>query len=121
MTQFTTSLVPPVPPSCPSRGATCPRKILVAVAWPYVNGPPHLGHIAGMNVPADIFVRYHRLAGNDAIMVSGSDMHGTPTALRAADEGVEPEVIARRYHKIWSEMPRRDGLLVRYVHGHRHR
>ena len=80
-----------------------PRKILVAVAWPYVNGPPHLGHIAGMNVPADIFVRYHRLAGNDALMVSGSDMHGTPTALRAAEEGVEPAVIAQRYHKVWSE------------------
>ncbi len=80
-----------------------PRKILVAVAWPYVNGPPHLGHIAGMNVPADIFVRYHRLAGNEAIMVSGSDMHGTPTALRAADEGVAPLVIAERYHAVWSE------------------
>ena len=80
-----------------------PRSILVAVAWPYVNGPPHLGHIAGMNVPADIFVRYHRLAGNDAIMVSGSDMHGTPTALRAADEGVAPSVVAERYHAVWSK------------------
>ena len=80
-----------------------PRKILVAVAWPYVNGEPHLGHIAGMNVPADIFARYHRIIGNEVAMVSGSDMHGTPTALKAAEEGVEPEVIATRYHDIWSK------------------
>ena len=65
-----------------------PRKILVAVAWPYVNGEPHLGHIAGMNVPADIFARYHRIVGNEVAMVSGSDMHGTPTALKAADEAI---------------------------------
>ena len=55
-----------------------------------------------MNMPADIFARYHRLAGNNVAMVSGSDMHGTPTALRAVDEGVSPEEIARRYHDIWS-------------------
>ena len=80
-----------------------PRKILVAVAWPYVNGEPHLGHIAGMNVPADIFARYHRIIGNEVAMVSGSDMHGTPTALKAAEEGVSPEVVATRYHNIWSK------------------
>ncbi|MBP38321.1 MAG: methionine--tRNA ligase [Dehalococcoidia bacterium] len=80
-----------------------PRKILVAVAWPYVNGEPHLGHIAGMVVPADIFARYHRIVGNEVAMVSGSDMHGTPTALKAAEEGVSPEVVATRYHEIWSK------------------
>ncbi len=80
-----------------------PRKILVAVAWPYVNGEPHLGHIAGMNVPADVFARFHRIVGNDVVMVSGSDMHGTPTALKAAEEGVPPEVVATRYHEIWSK------------------
>ncbi len=79
-----------------------PRNILVCVAWPYVNNAPHLGHIAGMNMPADIFARYHRLAGNNVAMVSGSDMHGTPTALRAIDDGVTPEEIAGRYHEIWS-------------------
>ena len=84
-----------------------PRRILVAVAWPYVNGEPHLGHIAGMNIPADIFARYHRMAGNEVVMVSGSDMHGTPTALKALDEGVEPQVIANRYHTIWSDCLRR--------------
>ena len=77
------------------------KKILVAVALPYVNGEPHLGHIAGMNVPADIFARYHRLRGNQVVMVSGSDMHGTPTALKAMDEGVQPIEIAMKYHEIW--------------------
>ena len=80
-----------------------PRKILVAVAWPYVNGEPHFGHIAGMNVPADIFARFHRIIGNDVVMVSGSDMHGTPTMLKAIDEGVTPEEVSDRYHEIWSK------------------
>ena len=78
-----------------------PRKILVAVAWPYANGEPHLGHIAGMNVPADIFARFHRIVGNEVVMVSGSDMHGTPVALKAAEEGVTPYEVAGRYHEIW--------------------
>jgi len=54
-------------------------------------------------VPADIFARYHRIVGNEVAMVSGSDMHGTPTALKAAEEGVSPEVVATRYHEIWSK------------------
>lgn len=77
-----------------------PRKILVCVAWPYVNNDPHMGTMAGALLPADIFARYHRLAGNQVAMVSGSDMHGTPTALRARDEGVEPLVVADRYHAV---------------------
>ena len=96
-----------------------PRTILVCVAWPYVNSEPHLGHIAGMNVPADIFARYHRIAGNRVAMVSGSDMHGTPTALRAADEGVAPEDIAFRYHEIWAECMERMGFSYDlYTHTH---
>jgi methionyl-tRNA synthetase len=75
------------------------KKILVAVAWPYVNGPMHIGHVAGAYVAADIFARYHRLIGNDVLMVSGSDMHGTPTTVVAEKEGVEPLVIANRYHE----------------------
>ena len=95
------------------------RNILVCVAWPYVNSEPHLGHIAGMNVPADIFARYHRMAGNRVAMVSGSDMHGTPTALRAADEGVTPEDIAFRYHEIWSDCMKRMGFSYDlYTHTH---
>jgi len=75
-----------------------PRNILVCVAWPYVNNDPHLGHVAGASLPADIFARYHRLAGNRVAMVSGSDMHGTPTLLRARDEGKDPLEVASRYH-----------------------
>jgi len=80
-----------------------PKNILVCVAWPYVNGSPHLGHIAGMSIPADIFARYHRLIGNKVAMVSGSDMHGTPVTLLAKDLGVTPEEISQKYHKIWSK------------------
>ena len=74
------------------------KKILVAVAWPYVNGPMHIGHLAGAYIASDIFARYNRLKGNKVLMVSGSDMHGTPTAVLAQQEGVQPIEIAERYH-----------------------
>ncbi len=70
----------------------------MAVAWPYASGSRHLGHLAGAYLPADIFGRYQRAIGNDALMVSGSDVHGTPITVRADDEGVEPQVIVDRYH-----------------------
>jgi methionyl-tRNA synthetase len=76
-----------------------PEKILIAVGWPYASGPRHLGHLAGAYLPADILARYHRLAGNDVLMVSGSDVHGTPITVRADEEGVDPQVIVDRYHK----------------------
>jgi methionyl-tRNA synthetase len=74
------------------------RRILVAVGWPYASGSRHLGHLAGAYLPADIFARYHRIAGNEVLMVSGSDVHGTPITVRADEEGVEPQVIVDRYH-----------------------
>ncbi len=74
------------------------RKILVAVAWPYASGSRHLGHLAGAYLPPDVFARYHRAAGNDVLMVSGSDVHGTPITVRADAEGVAPEKIVERYH-----------------------
>ncbi len=77
---------------------TEPRHILVAVAWPYASGSRHLGHLAGAYLPADIFARYHRLAGNRVLMVSGSDVHGTPITVRADQEGVSPQEIVDRYH-----------------------
>jgi methionyl-tRNA synthetase len=74
------------------------ERIFIGVAWPYPNGHLHIGHIAGTFLPADIFARYHRLAGNDVLMVSGSDCHGTPITVLAEQEGVEPRAIADRYH-----------------------
>ena len=72
--------------------------ILVAVAWPYASGSRHLGHLAGAYLPADVFARYQRLAGNRVLMVSGSDVHGTPITVRADAEGVTPADIVDRYH-----------------------
>lgn len=74
------------------------ERIFIGVAWPYVNGPPHLGHIAGAYLPADIFARYHRIKGNEVLMVSGSDRHGTPITIQAEQEGKKPEEIADKYH-----------------------
>lgn len=75
-----------------------PVPILVAVAWPYASGSRHLGHLAGAYLPADVFARFQRLAGNRVLMVSGSDVHGTPITVRADAEGVTPAEIADRYH-----------------------
>lgn len=72
--------------------------ILVAVAWPYANGSLHLGHLAGAYLPADIFARYHRLIGDDVLMVSGSDAHGTPITVRAETENTTPDAIVDRFH-----------------------
>src|SRR5205807_6958979 len=77
-----------------------PRRILVAVAWPYASGPRHLGHVAGFGVPSDIFARYHRLKGNQVLMVSGTDEHGTPILVAADREGSTPKEIADRYNRV---------------------
>jgi methionyl-tRNA synthetase len=74
------------------------RYILVAVAWPYASGSLHLGHLAGAYLPADIFARYHRLAGNKVLMVSGSDAHGTPITVKADQDGIDPIEVVNRYH-----------------------
>src|SRR5918994_1080977 len=86
------------------------RKILVAVAWPYANGPRHIGHVAGFGVPSDIFARYHRLRGNDVLMVSGTDEHGTPVMVAADEAGVSPRELADRNNEIIREDLRRLGL-----------
>jgi methionyl-tRNA synthetase len=88
----------PVPSPLPLPEGALSHKVLVAVAWPYASGSRHLGHMAGVYIPADIFARFHRALGNDVIMVSGSDVHGTPITVRADEEGVDPEVIVDRYH-----------------------
>ncbi|MFC1969001.1 methionine--tRNA ligase [Chloroflexota bacterium] len=75
------------------------ERVLICVAWPYANGPLHMGHIAGAYLPPDIFARYHRTKGNEVVMVSGSDQHGTPIAIKAEQEGKSPEEIVGRYHR----------------------
>jgi methionyl-tRNA synthetase len=72
--------------------------IHVSVAWPYANGDLHVGHLAGNNLPADIFARYHRLKGNDVLMVSGSDSHGTPIMVEASKRGMTPLALFELYH-----------------------
>ncbi len=73
------------------------ERIFIGVAWPYANGSLHLGQIAGCYLPADIFARYHRTRGNDVLMVSGSDQHGTPITIKAEQEGKTPAEIADFY------------------------
>jgi len=75
------------------------ERIFIGVAWPYADGPLHLGHIAGAYLPPDIFARYHRTKGNEVLMVSGSDQHGTPITIKAEQEGKTPAEIASKYHQ----------------------
>jgi len=75
------------------------ERIFIGVAWPYANGPLHLGHIAGAYLPADIFARYHRLKGNKVLMVSGSDQHGAPITIRAEQESTTPQEVVDKYHQ----------------------
>ncbi len=86
------------------------KKILVSVAWPYANGDLHIGHLAGAYLPADIFARYHRLAGNDVLMVSGSDSHGTPVTVTADQEGISPREVFERYHRRFLEAQQAIGI-----------
>ena len=74
-------------------------KVLSAVAWPYANGPRHIGHVAGFGVPSDVFSRYMRMAGHDVLMVSGSDEHGTPILIAADEAGVSPQQLADTNHR----------------------
>jgi len=74
------------------------RRILVAVAWPYASGPPHLGQFGGAYLPPDIFARYHRLIGNEVLMVSGSDANGTPITVKAEELGITPKEVVDTYH-----------------------
>jgi methionyl-tRNA synthetase len=75
------------------------KNILVAVAWPYSNADIHVGNIVGAYLPADIFARYHRLRGNNVLMVSGSDSHGTPVTVRADAEQTTPLAVYERFHR----------------------
>lgn len=76
------------------------KRTLVTTALPYANGPVHIGHLAGVYVPADIYTRFLRLNGRDVVMIGGSDEHGVPITIKARNEGVTPQDIVDRYHKI---------------------
>ena len=76
------------------------KRTLVTTALPYANGPVHIGHLAGVYVPADIYVRYLRLRGEEVIHIGGSDEHGVPITIKAMKEGVTPQDIVDRYHKL---------------------
>ena len=76
------------------------KRYTITAALPYTNGPIHIGHLAGVYVPADIYARYKRLTGNDVAFICGSDEHGVPITIKAKKEGVSPQEIVDRYHKI---------------------
>ncbi|WP_433367297.1 methionine--tRNA ligase [Streptosporangium sp. CA-115845] len=76
------------------------QHILTAVAWPYANGPRHIGHVSGFGVPSDVFSRYQRMAGNMVLMVSGTDEHGTPIQVQADKEGLSARELADRYNRV---------------------
>ncbi|MDR0627752.1 MAG: methionine--tRNA ligase [Bifidobacteriaceae bacterium] len=86
------------------------NRVLSAVAWPYANGPRHIGHVAGFGVPSDVFSRHMRMAGNDVLMVSGTDEHGTPILVQAEEEGISAQALADRYNRVIVEDLHRLGL-----------
>ncbi len=79
------------------------KRTLVTCALPYANGPVHIGHLAGAYIPGDIFVRYLRLRGEDVVFVCGSDEHGVPITIKAREQGVSPQDIVDKYHKIMKD------------------
>jgi methionyl-tRNA synthetase len=84
-------------------GSESPRTVLSAVAWPYANGPRHIGHVAGFGVPSDVFSRYMRMAGHEVLMVSGTDEHGTPILIAADEAGVSAQELADTNHRLIAE------------------
>ncbi|HEY1973417.1 MAG TPA: methionine--tRNA ligase [Pseudonocardia sp.] len=75
-------------------------RVLTAVAWPYANGPRHIGHVSGFGVPSDVFSRFQRMAGNRVLMVSGTDEHGTPIQVQADAEGLPARALADKYNRV---------------------
>jgi len=77
-----------------------PKRYTITAALPYTNGPIHIGHLAGVYVPADIYTRYLKLKGEDVVFVCGSDEHGVPITIKAKKEGVSPQDVVDKYHAI---------------------
>ncbi len=97
------------------------ERIFIGVAWPYASGSRHLGHLAGAYLPADIFARYHRTKGNEVLMVSGADEHGTPITIKAEQEGKTPSraslFLPETVYRDLSE----DGDFLRSIYSYQHR
>ena len=77
-----------------------PKRFTITAALPYTNGPVHIGHLAGVYVPADIYSRFQRIQGNDVAFVCGSDEHGVPITIKAKKEGITPQQVVDKYHAI---------------------
>ena len=86
------------------------KRTLVTTALPYANGPVHIGHLAGVYVPADIYVRYLRLRGEEVLLIGGSDEHGVPVTIRAKKEGCTPQDVVDRYHNLIKDSFKRFGI-----------
>ena len=86
------------------------KRYLITSALPYANGPVHIGHLAGVYVPSDIYARYQRLQGNDVVSVCGSDEHGVPITIKARREGITPQQVVDRYHAIIKDAFERLGM-----------
>src|SRR3546814_21006813 len=84
--------------------------ILSAVAWPYANGPRHIGHVAGFGVPSDVFSRYMRMSGHDVLMVSGTAEHGTPILIDADEAGLTPQQLPAQHPRMIAEDPTATGI-----------
>jgi len=90
------------------------RKIYIGVAWPYANDIFHIGHLAGAYLPPDVFSRFHKLRGNEVLMVSGTDFHGTPITVKAEQEKKKPLELARAFHKLDKEYLNK--FFIEYTH-----
>ena len=86
------------------------KRHLVTTALPYANGPIHIGHLAGVYIPADVYVRYLRLRGRDVVFVGGSDEHGVPITIKAREEGVTPQEVVDRFHALIKDSFERFGI-----------
>jgi methionyl-tRNA synthetase len=86
------------------------KRYTVTTALPYANGPVHIGHLAGVYVPADIYVRYLRAKGEDVILIGGSDEHGVPITIKARNEGITPQDVVDKYHGIIKESFKEFGI-----------
>src|SRR4030042_884686 len=86
------------------------ERIFIGVAWPYADGSLQLGNLAGADLPADIFAKYHRLKGHEVLMVSGSDQHGTPITLKAEQEHKAPKEIIDHYQREFLDCWRKTGI-----------